>query len=72
MAKTTKELRISLTRAEVAQILKKHLKEKFRSTDTLSVDFRIGTEYDGPGDDRGREVLREVVVTGYTEEKTEV
>ena len=67
MAKTTQELRISLTTKEVGEILRKALADRFAPNASFRVEYITGTVYSGPGDDSGREVVKEIIVTGTIE-----
>ena len=69
MAKTTQELRISLTTKEVGEILRKALADKFAPNASFRVDYITNTVYSSPGDDSGREVVSKIVIIGTIEKE---
>ena len=64
MAKTTRELCISISVKELEAILAKVLSDKFSANSSIKIEFITGTKYSGPGDEYGTEVVKEVMVRG--------
>lgn len=74
MAKTIKELHISLSLEEVEAILKKALADKLGKDSIVNVSYIIGTDYSGCTlhDDRGTDVVKEVIVTATVNSEIEL